>query len=64
MLITGILMSLNDPRWGNNNQGGGDRGGNQGPPDLEEVWRDVNRKLSGLFGRTYCEWQLMQPSEM
>jgi len=51
MLITGILMSLNDPRWGNNNQGGGDRGGNQGPPDLEEVWRDVNRKLSGLFGR-------------
>ena len=44
-------MSLNDPRWGNNNQGGGDRGGNQGPPDLEEVWRDVNRKLSGLFGR-------------
>ncbi|MCL2657993.1 MAG: FtsH protease activity modulator HflK [Betaproteobacteria bacterium] len=44
-------MSLNDPRWGNNNQGGGNRGGNQGPPDLEEVWRDVNRKLSGLFGR-------------
>ncbi|MBB4012472.1 FtsH protease activity modulator HflK [Niveibacterium umoris] len=44
-------MSLNDPRWGNNNQGGGDRGGNQGPPDLEEVWRDVNRRLSGLFGR-------------
>ncbi len=44
-------MSLNDPRWGNNNQGGGDRGGNQGPPDLEEVWRDVNRKISGLFGR-------------
>jgi membrane protease subunit HflK len=20
------------------------------PPDLEEVWRDLNRKLSGLFG--------------
>lgn len=51
MVITGILMSLNDPRWGNNNQGGGDRGGNQGPPDLEEVWRDVNRRLSGFFGR-------------
>ncbi|MCX9155100.1 FtsH protease activity modulator HflK [Niveibacterium sp. 24ML] len=44
-------MSLNDPRWGNKNQGGGDRGGNQGPPDLEEVWRDVNRRLSNLFGR-------------
>jgi len=23
---------------------------NQGPPDLEELWRDLNRKLSGLFG--------------
>ncbi|WP_341675454.1 FtsH protease activity modulator HflK [Niveibacterium sp. SC-1] len=44
-------MSLNDPRWGNNNQNGGDRNPNQGPPDLEEVWRDVSRRLSGLFGR-------------
>ena len=24
--------------------------GNQGPPDLDELWRDFNRKLSGLFG--------------
>jgi membrane protease subunit HflK len=24
--------------------------GNQGPPDLDELWRDLNRKLSGLFG--------------
>ena len=23
---------------------------NQGPPDLDELWRDFNRKLSGLFG--------------
>src|SRR5690606_18027990 len=56
----GLLMSLNDPRWGS--QGGNDgdrgdgrrgddnRGGNQGPPDLEEVWRDFNQRLSGLFG--------------
>lgn len=53
MVITSILMSLNDPRWGNNNQGGGERERrpDQGPPDLEEVWRDVNRKLSGIFGR-------------
>lgn len=44
-------MSLNDPRWGNNNQGGDDKRGNdQGPPDLEEVWRDFNRRLSGAFG--------------
>jgi len=25
-------------------------GSNQGPPDLDELWRDFNRKLSGLFG--------------
>ncbi|MDE2566409.1 MAG: FtsH protease activity modulator HflK [Burkholderiales bacterium] len=24
---------------------------NDGPPDLDELWRDFNRKLSGLFGR-------------
>ena len=27
------------------NNGRGD-----GPPDLDELWRDFNRKLSGLFG--------------
>src|SRR5512140_3559759 len=27
---------------------GGGRG--DGPPDLDELWRDFNRKLSGLFG--------------
>jgi membrane protease subunit HflK len=26
------------------------RGGNQGPPDLDELWRDLNRKLGALFG--------------
>ncbi len=25
-------------------------GRNEGPPDLDELWRDLNRKLSGLFG--------------
>src|SRR5690606_34344573 len=24
-------------------------GRNDGPPDLDELWRDMNRKLSGLF---------------
>ncbi|PKO79222.1 MAG: FtsH protease activity modulator HflK, partial [Betaproteobacteria bacterium HGW-Betaproteobacteria-13] len=47
-------MSLNDPRWGNRgndgDRGEGNRGGNQGPPDLEEVWRDFNQRLSGMFG--------------
>jgi membrane protease subunit HflK len=49
-------MSLNDPRWGSN-QGNGDdkrgennRGSNQGPPDLEDLWRDFNQRLSALFG--------------
>lgn len=53
-------MSLNDPRWGGQggsdgdrgegNRGDGNRNGNQGPPDLEEVWRDFNQRLSGMFG--------------
>ena len=43
-------MSLNDPNWG---RGGsrGPQGGKQGPPDLDELWRNFNRKLSDLFGR-------------
>ena len=44
-------MSLNDPNWG---RGGGNRGpggSNQGPPDLDELWRNFNRKLNDLFGR-------------
>ena len=44
-------MSLNDPNWG---RGGGNRGpggGNQGPPDLDELWRNFNRRLADLFGR-------------
>ena len=46
----GLLMSLNDPQWGNRGKDGGGRGPNQGPPDLEELWRDFNRRLSGMFG--------------
>jgi len=43
-------MSLNDPNWG---RGGsrGPGGGNQGPPDLDEMWRNFNRRLGELFGR-------------
>jgi modulator of FtsH protease HflK len=34
-----------------NGSGRGQKGGaNQGPPDLDELWRDFNRKLGGLFG--------------
>ncbi|HXZ95675.1 MAG TPA: FtsH protease activity modulator HflK [Burkholderiales bacterium] len=36
-------MALNDPQWG--------KRGNQGPPDLDDVWRRFNEKLNALFGR-------------
>ncbi len=29
---------------------GKSQGPNQGPPDLDELWRDFNRKIGGLFG--------------
>ncbi len=57
-------MSLNDPQWG---RGSGSDGkddarnntsqqqqrppGKDGPPDLDELWRDFNRRLNGLFGK-------------
>ncbi|MDR2111749.1 MAG: FtsH protease activity modulator HflK, partial [Candidatus Accumulibacter sp.] len=49
-------MSLNDPQWGNrgSNDGGGNGGGrrpNQGPPDLDELWHDLNQRLGGMFGK-------------
>ncbi|MCC6195421.1 MAG: FtsH protease activity modulator HflK [Burkholderiales bacterium] len=37
-------MSLNDPQWGK-------RGNSGGPPDLDEIWRNVNRRMSDLLGR-------------
>ncbi|WP_027793542.1 FtsH protease activity modulator HflK [Paraburkholderia acidipaludis] len=57
------LFSLNDPRWGRGD-GDGQRtdesrrppgkngnGNGDGPPDLDEMWRDFNRRLSAFFGR-------------
>ena len=40
------LMSLNDPQWGKKPSGG-----NQGPPDLDEVWRNFQKKFGGIFGK-------------
>ncbi|WP_124951629.1 FtsH protease activity modulator HflK [Sulfuriferula thiophila] len=34
-------MAWNDPQWGKKNDG---------PPDLDEIWRRFNEKLNGLFG--------------
>ncbi|MBK9394695.1 MAG: FtsH protease activity modulator HflK [Uliginosibacterium sp.] len=44
-------MSINDPRWGNNNDPDNKRKDPQGPPDLEDLWRDFNQRLSGAFGK-------------
>jgi membrane protease subunit HflK len=61
--LFGLAMSLNDPQWGRGGGSGsgdgrddGERrpqrpGGQDGPPDLDELWRDFNRRLNGLFGR-------------
>lgn len=39
-----IAMAWNDPQWGND-------GKRDGPPDLDELWRNFNRRLNSLFGR-------------
>ena len=44
-------MSLNDPRWGNQGNDQEPDRPKDGPPDLDDLWRDVNRRLGGLFGR-------------
>ena len=44
-------MSLNDPNWGRQGGSRGPGGGNQGPPDLDELWRNFNRRLGELFGK-------------
>jgi modulator of FtsH protease HflK len=55
------IFSISDPRWGRN-EGNGNaqrpndpnrpRGNGNGdsPPDLDEMWRDFNRRLSRFFG--------------
>ena len=60
-LASSIKLSLNDPRWGNkpeddrkaqegrrpNNQ----NNNNDGPPDLDQLWRDFNARLNRLFNK-------------
>jgi membrane protease subunit HflK len=52
----GLKFSLNDPRWGRGSQDG-NQNHNQdskkpgdGPPDLDQLWRDFNQRLNRLFG--------------
>jgi modulator of FtsH protease HflK len=47
---------MSDPQWGRKGgsgggNSGGSGGGGGGPPDLDELWRNFNQKLSGMFGR-------------
>ena len=51
-------MSLNDPQWGKRG------GGNEGPPDLDEMWRNFNRKLNGLFSRRSGGGDSAEPPNM
>ena len=37
-------MGLNDPQWGR-------KKGNSGPPDLDQLWRNFNKKLNNLLKR-------------
>ena len=46
-------QSENQAPRGNSGNGGNNGGGNKpnsGPPDLDELWRDFNKKLNGLLG--------------
>src|SRR5260370_1657075 len=61
------VFSSNDPGWGRGDGNGGGKSQDQqrpqepkrpskdkdgeGPPDLDEMWRDFNKKLAGLFGK-------------
>ncbi|MEB0138368.1 MULTISPECIES: FtsH protease activity modulator HflK [unclassified Undibacterium] len=49
----GLSLSLNDPQWGrgsqNNNQDGKKKPDT--PPDLEQVWKDLNARLARFLGQ-------------
>jgi membrane protease subunit HflK len=52
----GLKFSLNDPRWGRGSQDNdqeprrNDKRPSDGPPDLDQLWRDFNQRLNRLFG--------------
>ena len=43
-------MPWNSPGGNKNNDPWGQRPGNQGPPDLDEVFRNLTKKFGGIFG--------------
>ncbi len=52
----GLKFSLNDPGWGRNSQNNekppqqDGRKPDDGPPDLDQVWRDFNQRITRIFG--------------
>ena len=50
----GLTLSLNDPRWGHKPETDAkaqdSRRPGEGPPDLDQMWRDFNARLNRLFG--------------
>jgi len=52
----GLKFSLNDPQWGRGSQDNeqeprqGGKRPSDGPPDLDQLWRDFNQRISRLFG--------------
>ncbi|MES2756291.1 MAG: FtsH protease activity modulator HflK [Pseudomonadota bacterium] len=51
----GVKLSLNDPRWGRRPEGDNKkqegRKPGEGPPDLDQMWRDFNQRLNRMFGQ-------------
>src|SRR5690606_16252947 len=51
------MFNLNDPGWGRGNNNNDDSdpsrkpGNSGGPPDLDQVWRDFNKRLGSWFGK-------------
>jgi membrane protease subunit HflK len=52
----GLVLSVNDPRWGRSekddipHQAQDSKKPGDGPPDLDQLWRDFNLRISRLFG--------------
>lgn len=61
MRILSKIFNLNEPGWGRGSNGAEPPKNNNeppkrppqgnGPPDLDQVWRDFNQRLGSLFGR-------------
>jgi membrane protease subunit HflK len=47
------LLSLNDPQWGRGSKGDKPDGRKpeDGPPDLDQLWRDFNQSIARMFGK-------------